>query len=392
MDKYPGYKGGGLWDLELDQPLAWLPAEIARLSAPRQGHGYDSSGNGGFSTHNSPWAEHGQGSMERNLTQNTDGSQFYGYSFSPPTDLTKLKEVYATILSCMEKKMEAREVQMMDSGELCGGPVRSVDVHRAWEDARQGLREFKDETDINRPMICMDQDGGLCLKQETALDFGRTMKEQYQPPPTTWNRWNDALELHTTINSNGSFGGDCTIACSQDSGKVEQEDDCVMNTEERVEHNEKQRMNSSLFPEGSNSTPWEHLLYEEEKNHGEFKTATKKRLGCSAWDVSYPASTPVLESSQMLKKKVIGTKFCGFCKSNGATAKSFLSHPLRNDFGKLVCPVLRSYTCPYCGATGDAAHTLSYCPSKRQPHDSLPLAVKLKNTMRNASSVRRFNH
>lgn len=76
------------------------------------------------------------------------------------------------------------------------------------------------------------------------------MKEQYQPPPTTWNRWNDALELHTTINSNGSFGGDCTIACSQDSGKVEQEDDCVMNTEERVEHNEKQRMNSSLFPEG----------------------------------------------------------------------------------------------------------------------------------------------
>lgn len=58
-------------------------------------------------------------------------------------------------------------------GELCGGPVRSVDVHRAWEDARQGLREFKDETDINRPMICMDQDGGLCLKQETALDFGK---------------------------------------------------------------------------------------------------------------------------------------------------------------------------------------------------------------------------
>lgn len=26
--------------------MAWLPAEIARLSAPRQGHGYDSSGNG----------------------------------------------------------------------------------------------------------------------------------------------------------------------------------------------------------------------------------------------------------------------------------------------------------------------------------------------------------
>lgn len=34
------------------------------------------------------------------------------------------------------------------------------------------------------------------------------------------------------------------------------------------------------FLSGSNSTPWEHLLYEEEKNHGEFKTATKVYNEC----------------------------------------------------------------------------------------------------------------
>lgn len=34
------------------------------------------------------------------------------------------------------------------------------------------------------------------------------------------------------------------------------------------------------FLSGSNSTPWEHLLYKEEKNHGEFKTATKVYNEC----------------------------------------------------------------------------------------------------------------
>ncbi|XP_037790395.1 uncharacterized protein LOC119585759 [Penaeus monodon] len=194
------------------------------------------------------------------------------------------------------------------------------------------------------------------------------MKEQYQPPPTAWNTWSDPLQLHTVMNDNGCLGEDWTIVSSQDSETVQQEDDCVMNMGERVEQNEKQGMGFTMFSDGFSSTPWKHLLYED-KNHGEFKTDTK-----------------------MLKTNMPGTKFCGFCRRNGATLKKFLNHPLRNDVGKLVCPVLRSYTCPNCGATGDAAHTVSYCPSKRLPHDSQPLAVKLKNTMRNASSIRRFKH
>ncbi|XP_042875553.1 uncharacterized protein LOC122255497 isoform X2 [Penaeus japonicus] len=256
MDKYPGYKGGGLWDLDLDQPLAWLPAEVARLSAPQ----YD-------------------------LSCNSFGS-----------GLATTQQLQSSFCG-------------VDSQSL-GGPCNSVDVNQAWEDVKQGVTGVQDQASNNRPMILHD---GPSLKQELELDFG------------------------------------------------------------------------------SKCTPWEHPLYED-KDHGEFIPEAKKYLGSNDWDVSYPASSPsLLESSQSLKKKMSGTKFCGFCKSNGAMAKNFLSHPLRNDYGKLVCPVLRSYTCPNCGATGDTAHTSSYCPSKRQPHNSLPLAVKLKNTMRNASSVRRFN-
>ncbi|KAM9332631.1 nanos homolog 2-like [Pholidichthys leucotaenia] len=54
--------------------------------------------------------------------------------------------------------------------------------------------------------------------------------------------------------------------------------------------------------------------------------------------------------------------YCRFCKQNGESSRVYGSHRLKSDQGKVCCPVLRKYTCPVCGATGDSAHTRRYCP------------------------------
>ena len=49
-------------------------------------------------------------------------------------------------------------------------------------------------------------------------------------------------------------------------------------------------------------------------------------------------------------------------------SRTELSHLSQDWRGFIVCPVLRAYTCPKCGSTGDYAHTESHCPlSANQP-------------------------
>ena len=57
---------------------------------------------------------------------------------------------------------------------------------------------------------------------------------------------------------------------------------------------------------------------------------------------------------------------CVFCRNNGESESFYTSHYLKDADGKVTCPVLRAYTCPLCGANGDSAHTIKYCPENAQ--------------------------
>jgi len=85
---------------------------------------------------------------------------------------------------------------------------------------------------------------------------------------------------------------------------------------------------------------------------------------------------------------------CKFCHSNGEAEAQYRSHLVKNSSGLVTCPVLRSFTCPICKATGDFAHTQRYCPLNKDGQfnsgASLTELKKKKNAAGNFPSCKKM--
>lgn len=71
------------------------------------------------------------------------------------------------------------------------------------------------------------------------------------------------------------------------------------------------------------------------------------------------------QAKAMAGKNAIKQEVCVFCRNNGEEESFYASHSLKDLEGRVTCPVLRAYTCPICGANGDEAHTIKYCPQNQ---------------------------
>ncbi|KAG9472463.1 hypothetical protein GDO78_019409 [Eleutherodactylus coqui] len=92
---------------------------------------------------------------------------------------------------------------------------------------------------------------------------------------------------------------------------------------------------------------------------------TKRQRRCPL-----PTETPAPQAPGNLTSNPHFTG-CSFCRHNGEAPRFYEAHSLKDSRGKVVCPILRSYTCTQCGATGEQAHTRRFCPLTKDTYTSV---------------------
>ena len=91
-----------------------------------------------------------------------------------------------------------------------------------------------------------------------------------------------------------------------------------------------------------------------------------------------------------LKQKVKKSPtWCVFCKNNQESEMVYGTHVLKDAKGRTTCPILRNYTCPICGVSGDAAHTIKYCPLNKEETSLDAPSANLLKTPRTSTGKKR---
>ncbi|KAH8359364.1 hypothetical protein KR093_006133, partial [Drosophila rubida] len=111
--------------------------------------------------------------------------------------------------------------------------------------------------------------------------------------------------------------------------------------------------------------PSDHNVVHNNANNANFSNSNKvnKRYVNGKAKDSVSLATRINENIYIVYI-LKATRHCVFCENNNEPEALVNSHSVRDTYGRVLCPKLRTYVCPICGASGDSAHTIKYCPKK----------------------------
>lgn len=77
--------------------------------------------------------------------------------------------------------------------------------------------------------------------------------------------------------------------------------------------------------------------------------------------------------------------FCKVCCDAGKTELEYTNHCVKNNTGKVICPILLSQLCRYCSKKG---HTVSYCPvmAKNKKRESYLLDLEKEKSVKSVKN------
>ncbi|XP_039761429.1 uncharacterized protein LOC120634721 [Pararge aegeria] len=157
-------------------------------------------------------------------------------------------------------------------------------------------------------------------------------------------------------------------------------------------------LNINRYSENMSPTP-NRLCYTKNLSPTTSRICYPENLSPTSKKILYPQFKPPYNPSHTGASSSNGeigpSKMCMFCRKNGETASVYMDHCVKEKIGnkyKVTCPILRELVCMTCGATGDDAHTITYCPVLRSCNNGKPLqstTITLKSTRIKSDGTKR---
>lgn len=256
-------------------------------------------------------------------------------------------------------------------------PKKRTGLERSYDPGEQTESNLTEYTRL--AFVCFPPREASWLSEEDMDFLNHNYLSARSPYDYTFNFWNDYLGLSTLVTKNNkhsvpqnpnsiteslkaTLGLDdsppcpCVIATGGDGDSGGHLDSCCCPPPASISILDMKERFSILSP------------FQNQGTGGLLSSSQEREMGIGGSFAGFDLFGVERKMRKPAPRNKQEPKICVFCRNNGAPEEVYGSHVLKTPDGRVVCPILRAYTCPLCSANGDNAHTIKYCPlSKDHP-------------------------